>query len=481
MKNQKRQLVLLFLGLFAILPGLLFCNPNSEKLKKADKNNSDERIVLTVKISGPITPSTLDSLEKAIDQAEDRRAAALLVQLNTPGGLMTSMDSMCQRILNANVPVITYVYPLSAHAGSAGVYIMYASHLAAMSDPSNIGSATPVTMGGGKAPKNGKGNDRIPRTAGTDDAKNMKRKIINHAIAQIRSYAEFHGRNADFAEQTITHAANIPSRKALKIGAIDLIANSPVELLEKAHGRKIQMKGGPQELNLSGARLVELEKDFRSEFLGFLTNPVVVNLLMMIGMLGILAEIQYPGSIFPGAAGAICLILGLYGMQSLSVDYTGIGLIILGFVFFLLEIKIISYGLLSIAGVICFLIGSILLAKSGQELMWDTLIWIVATTGVISGIMALLIYKAVETMQRNPVSGVEYLLTETGISRGEINSTGGKVDIHSEIWNAVSHISGQVIGSGVQVSVVERDGLTLRVVPTDEFREPTENDGPPMG
>ncbi len=433
----------------------------AKKAVGADPDKGERPHVLTVEISGPITPSTMERLEQAIEAAQNRKSSALLVFLNTPGGLMPAMDEMCRNILNSPVPVITYVYPPGAYAGSAGVYIMYSSQLAAMAPATNIGSATPVQMGGGGGEKEEKARDRIPEKAGADDALNMKRKLLHHAQAQIRGFAEFHGRNSTFAERTITHAENVTSGEALRLRAIEIVASSPEDLIRQAEGRTVRLITGPHTLKLKGLPLEALQTDFRSEFLRVLTNPVVVNLLMMIGVLGILAEIQYPGSIFPGAVGAICLLLGLYAMQQLPVNYAGIALIGLGVLFFILEIKIVSYGLLSIAGVICLLIGSILLAKTGDELLWSTLMAILTTTAVIAAVMFFLVYKAAQVLRTRRVPGMDTLDGMSGEAMSDVTPEGGQVFVHSEIWSA--RTASGTIPKGAAVRVVSRDGMVFTV------------------
>lgn len=458
--------MVIWYSLIALAAGLVACS--AEKKLTDTVKTSGARPVVQVEISGAITPSTMETLEKALEEAKKRDAAALLVLLNTPGGLMHSMDEMCRKILNSPVPVITYVYPPGAYAGSAGVYIMYASHLAAMAPATNIGSATPVQMGGGGAgdkKESGPKTDRIPDRAGSDDGINMKRKLFHHAQAQIRSFAEFHGRNPTFAERTITHAENITSTEAFKTGAIELVASSPQELLEKAHGRTVRLIGGRESLNLKDLPVEKLESDFRSEFLKIITNPVVVNLLMMIGVLGILGEVQYPGSIFPGAIGAICLLLGLYAMQQLPVNYAGVALIGLGVIFFLLEIKIVSYGMLSLAGTACLLIGSILLAKDAGELLWSSLATIIATTAAVAGIIVVLMLKAAKVMRSEKVKGMDTLDGMLGEALSEITAENGRAFVHSEIWAARSEAGS--IPKGAPVRVVRREGLTFFVEPDD--------------
>ncbi len=434
-----------------------------------DSAAPDVPTVYRVEITGPITPTALDQLEQALERAENANARALLVRLDTPGGLVSSMDDMIRRILSARIPVITYVYPPGATCGSAGVYLMYASHVAAMAPGTNIGSATPVQMGGGgfggqEEEKPARPADRIPETAGADDELNMKRKLLHHAIAQMRSLAEYHGRNVEFGERSITHAENITSTEALRIRAIDAIAESEAALLEQVQGKSVRLLTGRVNLNTAGARIEPIESDFRTRALSVIAHPQVAMILMMIGMLGILAEVFYaPGSIFPGALGAVCLVLGLYALQTLPVNYAGFALIALGVLFFILEIKIISYGLLSIAGIVSLTLGSLMLLRSGEEFLGMGAS-VIVTISVFSGLaMAAIAYLAARSQRGRPVSGAEGLAAETGVAQTEITADSGRVFIHSEIWQARS--AGGNIPIGAEVRVVERRGLLLIVAP----------------
>lgn len=415
-----------------------------------------------LEIDGAITPATLEQLEDALDRAENDGARALVLQLDTPGGLATSMDSMIRRILAARVPVLTFVGPPGATCGSAGVYILYASHLSAMAPGTNIGSATPVMIGaGGEAPT--PKSDEIPKEAGADDQVNLKRKQIHHALAQIKSLAEYHGRNADFGQRTVSEAANVTSTEALSLGAIELMVTSPEELLEKANGRRVRMLEGYQTLKLEKVQIKRLENGFRARFLALLANPALASILMMLGILGIMAEIQYPGTIFPGVIGGICLILGLYALQTLPVNFAGVGLLLLGIILMILEIKVISHGMLAVSGVICFALGAVMLVRSGEVVETTTIALLAGTGLAIGSAMASLIYLARKSQIARVVSGSEQILTETGITTTDVTEQNGQIRMHSEIWQARSE-SG-VIPRGLEVRVVSRSGLLLTVRP----------------
>ncbi|MBX7056816.1 MAG: nodulation protein NfeD [Leptospirales bacterium] len=418
-----------------------------------------------LQLSGPITPAAAETLQYALQRAEEDGALALILRLDTPGGLVSSMDEMVRAIMSSKVPVISYVAPPGASCGSAGVFLMYASQVSAMAPGTNIGSATPVSTGGGgfggeQQPE--AGEDRIPETAGANDELNMKRKILHHAQAQIRSLAQYYGRNQRFAERSITHADNLTTEEAAAIGAIDLIAENEAQLLQRIEGRRVRMAAGYEDLRLQGAEIREISADFRNRILSILSHPQVAMILMMLGMLGLMAEVYYsPGAIFPGALGALCLVVGLYALQTLPVDYSGLALIALGILFFILEIKIVSYGLLSVAGLISISLGALMLFRSGDEFLGagQSAILTIAIMGAAG--MAAIAYLAARAQRAPRVSGSEQLIRESGEASTEINASSGQVFIHSELWQARSE--GGPIPRGAKVSVVARNGLCLTV------------------
>ncbi|MCE9598227.1 MAG: nodulation protein NfeD [Spirochaetia bacterium] len=446
------------LGLLFLLglAGILNCEKD---LPKAATKKSEFAYLL--QIDGAITPASLEQLDDALTMAENDQARALILNLDTPGGLATSMDSMIRRILSSPVPVLTFVGPPGASCGSAGVYILYASHLAAMAPGTNIGSATPVMIGGGETPA--VKSDQIPKEAGADDQINLKRKQIHHALAQIKSLAEYHGRNSDFGQRTVSEAANVTSSEALSLGAIEMIVGTPEELLQKANGRRVRMANGYETLNLENVQIKRIETGFRARFLSLLANPALASILMMLGILGIMAEIQYPGTIFPGVIGGICLILGLYALQTLPVNYAGVGLLLLGIILMILEIKVISHGMLAVSGIICFALGAVLLVRSGG-IVEKTTIALLAGTGIaIGSTIAAIIYVARKSQQSKVVSGAEQLLSEIGFVTTDVTPQGGQIRLHSEIWSARSE-TGTIL-KGQEVQVVSRSGLLLTVKP----------------
>ena len=454
-----RQLVWATILLSLLLP--FFTLTGNEEIEP----ESNAKTILVTEVEGPISPATSEHLLRSIRNAEESQAIALLVQLDTPGGLMTSMDDMIRAILGSRVPVILYVGPAGATCGSAGVYLMYASHLAVMAPATNLGSATPITMGSG-SPAPGE-SDEIPEEAGTNDQVNLKRKVLHHSLAQIKSLAEYRNRNQEFARQAILEAKNITSTEALKLKVIDFMAESPEEVVARANGRSVRMLTENITLDTQGVKLVYQHPDNRFRILAFLSDPGIATTFMMIGILGILAEIQYPGTIFPGIVGSISLLLGLYAMQTLSVNYAGMGLVLLGVLFFVLEIFTISFGFFTTAGVISLVLGAIMLFPGDGALL--------STTGALAAGMALatgailagIIWKASSTLRKPGRSTDGFVKDETGISRSTVTPEGGSIFIAGEIWHARS--VGPIIPAGTGVRIRGRSGMTL-------FVEPGEND-----
>lgn len=405
-------------------------------------------------ISDAITPASMEKLNKAIQKANQDNANALLIQLDTPGGLMSSMDEMVKSIMNSRVPIITYVAPPGATCGSAGVFILLSSHVAAMAPATNIGSATPITMGGTT------GNNQDPK-----NQEALREKIMNHSIAKIKAIAEYYGRNSQFAIKTITEAANIPSTEAYKIQLIDAIAITEQELLNQINGKTVKTVDGEKVLQTKDINIIELKDDLRNKIQSIIANPNIAYLLIMIGITGIMIEIQYPGLIFPGVIGAISLVLGLYGLQTLPVNYAGFLLIFLGILFLILELKIVSYGLLSIAGIISIILGIIWIAESMKEVEETSIIFLFTTTFVIIGLFLFILRKVIKATKNKVVSGDQILFEDIGEAITEINQEKGKIFIHGEIWNAISK---EIIPKGSRVQPYERIGMTLKVKKVDE-------------
>ena len=399
--------------------------------------------VSLIHIDGVINPVTMRLVELAIDRAQAQRSQALIIELDTPGGLERSMRGIVQRMLNAELPVIVYVAPTGARAASAGVFITMAAHVAAMAPATNIGAANPEALSGGV------------------DKESMK-KIENDAAAFIRTVALERGRNADWAEKAVRQSVSITEREAVQLKVVDLIAASVPELLDKIDGRTVKTIKGPRTLATRGAPVKPIEVGFRDRVLNVITDPNVAYILMMLGTIGLLAELYNPGAIFPGVIGAISIILAFFAFQSLPINYAGLLLILLGLALLIAEIKFVSHGVLAIGGVVAMGLGSLMLfdapEASGLRISWGV---IIATVGTTAGLFLFVITAGVRAFARRPLLGVSGLVGETAVARGPL-APEGQVAVHGEIWRAVAE--GGSVEDGAVVRVVDVQGLTLKVV-----------------
>ncbi len=404
---------------------------------------ADSVPVSLIHIDGVISPVTMRLVELAIDHAQAQRSQALIIELDTPGGLERSMRGIVQRMLNAELPVIVYVAPTGARAASAGVFITMAAHVAAMAPATNIGAAHPVALAGGV------------------DKESMK-KIENDAAAFIRTVALARGRNAEWAEKAVRQSVSITEREALQLKVIDLIADSVPQLLDKIDGRTVKTAKGVRTLATRGAPVKPIEIGFRDRVLNVITDPNVAYILMMLGTIGLLAELYNPGAIFPGVIGAISIILAFFAFQSLPINYAGLLLILLGLILLIAELKVISHGVLAIGGVVAMGLGSLMLfdapEASGLRLSW----WVIVTSvGATAGLFLFVITAGVRAFARRPLLGASGLVGETAVARGPL-APEGQVAVHGEIWRAVAE--GGSVEDGAVVRVVDVQGLTLRVV-----------------
>ena len=401
--------------------------------------------VATIELEGVISPVTLRLVGIAIDRAQAERAQALVIQLDTPGGLERSMRAIVQRMMNAEVPIIVFVAPTGARAASAGVFITMAAHVAAMAPATNIGAASPVAMGGSAD-------------------KTMMKKIENDSAAFIRTVAAERGRNADWAEKAVRQAVAITEREALKLKVIDLVADSLPDLLEKVDGRTIKLPKSTVTLATKGAPLRPIEIGFRDRFLNVITDPNVAYVLMMLGMLGLFFELSNPGVILPGIIGGICLILAFFAFQSLPINYAGLLLILFGIVLLVAEIKIVSHGVLAIGGMISMSLGSLMLFDApeiGFRVSW----WVIGpTVAATAGLFLFVIAAGVRALGRPPSTGAEGLVGKYATVRERL-APEGQVGVAGEIWRAVA--DGGTLEPGAQVRIVAVDGLTLRVAKTE--------------
>lgn len=400
----------------------------------------NEEKVHWAQVDGIINPVSADYLVKAVDTAASEKAEALVIELDTPGGLDQSMRSIVKRILSSEIPVVVYVHPTGARAASAGVFLLYASHIAAMTPGTNTGAAHPVSMG-----------EKMDET--------MSAKVTNDSVAYIKSIADKRGRNAAWAEDAVRKSVSITSDEALKLGVIDFVAADRSELLEKIDGREVEVLSGKVTLHTKGAVVVEHQMGLRQKILDRISDPNIAYVLMMIGIYGIFFELSNPGLIFPGVVGGICLLLALFAFQTLPVNFSGVALILLGIIFFIAEIMVVSYGLLAIGGIIAITLGSMMLFDSPEpwlRISWSVLIPSVTASALLFGA---LVYLAVQGQRRKPVSGREGMIGEHGTARTDLTPS-GQVFAHGEIWQAEAE--GEV-HKGEPVEITGIVGLTLKV------------------
>jgi membrane-bound serine protease (ClpP class) len=400
--------------------------------------------VATVQIDGVISPVTLRVVEMALARAQAEGAQALVIQLDTPGGLERSMRAICQRLLNAELPVIVWVGPTGARAASAGVFITLAAHVAAMAPATNIGAAHPVAVGGGV------------------DKESM-RKIENDAAAFVRTIATERGRNASWAEKAVRESVSVTEREALKLGVIDLVADSLPDLLDRIDGRAVRTAKGTVTLATRSAVARPIQIGFRDRFLNVITDPNVAYVLMMLGTLGLIFELSNPGAIVPGVIGGISLILAFFAFQSLPINYAGMLLILFALVLFIAEVKVVSHGVLAIGGVVAMALGSLMLydePEAGFRVSW---LVIIPTVLVTAGIFVFALTAGVRALGRRPQLGAEALVGATGTAYEPLTPE-GHIKLHGELWRAVAD---RPVPDGAVVRVVGVDGLTLRVVAGD--------------
>ena len=431
------------------------------------KNAGADGVVIP--ITGPIGPATSDFFVRALREAQESGARLVVATVDTPGGLDTAMRDMIQAILASNVPVVAFVSPSGARAASAGTYLVYASHVAAMAPATNLGAATPVQIGGAPGGDREPDRDRKPPSADDDHAapvsgNALERKAVNDAVAYLRSLAELRGRNADWAETAVREGASLSASEALKQGVIDLIADDLPALLAALDGRTARMPSGEVTLSTAGILMRTVEQDWRTRLLSLITNPNVAYLLMLIGIYGLLLEGYNPGSVLPGVVGAISLLLALFAFQVLSVNYAGLALIALGVLLIIAESFAPSFGTLGLGGIVSFVIGSVMLLDDevpGFGIAWQ-LIGAMALAGSL--VLLAIVSFAVRARRRPIVTGGEALLAERAEAIESFDSK-GVVRIHGELWNATSRMP---VRQGQRLRILSRDGLTLVVEPESD-------------
>jgi membrane-bound serine protease (ClpP class) len=400
--------------------------------------------VHVITLDATINPATADFIHKSIDKAAEEGAECLVIRLNTPGGLLKSTRMIVSDLLTARLPVVVYVAPSGAQAASAGTFIALAAHVAAMAPGTNIGAAHPVGMQGGE-------KDSI-----------MNEKATNDAAAFIRTISEKRHRNIHWAEEAVRKSISITETEALKDSVIDLVAPTVQALLDSIDGIKVTVGDHEQTLKTAGAAIVEMEMDWKHKLLDVLSDPNIAYIFFLLGVYGLLFELYNPGSVLPGVVGAISLILAFYSLHTLPVNYAGLALIIVGIILFVLELKITSYGLLTVGGVVSLVLGSIMLINSDSALEFVSISWSVIIPSVIFTVLffTFAIGMGIRAQRRKPVTGIEGLVGEKGVTLGVL-APNGQVRIHGEIWNATT--SGSPIEKGTSVEVVRAEGLLLIV------------------
>ena len=470
----KRYIV--YLGL--LLTGLAMLSPAQE---------DTEGRALLLNLRDAIGPASSDYIHRGLARAAAERARIVILQLDTPGGLDTAMRDIIRDIIASPVPVAVFVAPSGARAASAGTYMLYAAHIAAMAPGTNLGAATPVQIGGmpgtepPKPPRAGEpeakkqdgksgdaqkdqGGEAEPDAAPADSTDAMSKKMVNDAVAYIRSLAELRGRNADWAERAVREAASLSAESALQQRVIEFIAEDAHELLRMINGRVVNVQGRDITLDTAGLQTESLEPDWRNRLLAVITNPNIAYILMLLGVYGLFFELANPGYVLPGVIGAISLLLALYAFQVLPVNYAGLALIAVGIAFMIAELFVPSFGALGIGGIVAFVIGSIILFDQAGGGLAISLPLIIAVA-VLTAVFFLVALRTVLAAHRRPVvSGAEELVGAVGEALEDFDGP-GSIHVHGENWQARSRTP---VRRGAKIRVTSRDGLVLWVELAEE-------------
>jgi membrane-bound serine protease (ClpP class) len=415
----------------------------------ASEDESPAGPVVHIRVDSIIHPISSEFIRESLEQAERSGAAAMVIELSTPGGLMDSTNEITRAILNSDIPVVVYVGPSGARAASAGFFILMSADIAAMAPATRTGAAHPV---GGQ---------------GEEIEGPLGEKVEQDAAADIRALAARHGRNEELAESAVVESRSFTEEEALEGGLIDLIAIDVRTLLDEIDGREIFESGGAAEVvRTAGAQIEELEMSPIQKLLATIAHPNIAYILMTLGGLGLYFELSNPGAVLPGVVGAICLVLAFFALSVLPVNYAGMALILLAMLFFIAEIKITSYGMLTIAGLVSLVLGSMMLFKSADPAIrvgTDVIMAVVLFTGVVVAFLMTMVVRAHRQQVR---TGIQGMVNELGTARSDL-SPGGKVFVHGELWNAVCEesLENGPIEAGTPIKVVAVDGMTLRVRP----------------
>jgi membrane-bound serine protease (ClpP class) len=402
--------------------------------------------ILVAELDGVISPASSSYLLRTIRIAEERDAHCLIITLDTPGGLDVSMREITKAILNAEVPVVVYIAPSGARAASAGVFILYASHIAAMAPGTNTGAAHPVNMGGGQI-------DSV-----------MAEKVTNDAVAYLQSIAKKRGRNIQWAEQSVRESASVDAETALKLNICEILAQDIDELIEHLDGRTVDVNHRAITLETRGIVPNAIPMTLKERLLLLLTNPNIAYILMILGFYGLFFELQRPGMIFPGVVGGISLILAFYALHVLPVNYAGVALIVLSGILFILEIYITSHGILTIGGIVSLIIGSLILFESDVpflKISWEVIVIVVV---IVAGFFLIIALLGIRAQFKKRVTGREGIVGEIGVAKTDITPSGGTVFVHGEFWNATSSVT---VKKNSKVKVMSVSEMTLHVERVD--------------
>ncbi|MGR2703532.1 NfeD family protein [Vibrio campbellii] len=433
--------------------------------------------VWVLPVKGAIGPALSDYLSREIEEAQQNGVDLVILKMDTPGGLDSSMRDIIHAITTSTVPIATWVGPSGSRAASAGTYILLASHVAAMAEATNLGAATPVALGGApKQPSSDEGNDSTDsQPESTEKASDevpaktaMEKKVINDARAYIKGLARLHDRNAEWAEKAVSMAASLDATEALELNVIDFIANSPEDLVSTINGIEVKLNGKPFKLALDNPTWVERVPDWRAEMLAVITNPNVAYILMLIGIYGLLLEFYNPGIGLPGVLGGICLLLAMYALQMMPVNYVGLGLLLLGIALMIAEAFNPSFGILGLGGVVAFVLGSIFLMDSDIPGFQIALPLIFGIAIFSVGLIVITVGLLLKIRSKKATTGLENFPGKLAVVSDDFVDGTGRVQLDGALWQAKAE---QKLKQGDHVTVVKIKGLTLTVKPSDRPKE----------